>query len=242
MKFIIQVNNDTLNKIDISNVNKKNSIEALLLVGAHNNESKNKCILNYEDSSAYIDFQTHAKNIKSNELDVSYKMYGDAHYSLNGNFTTLSPPICASKKPEFSRQNTTSDSREEADTGREEMMSNMSRASLLCHYAIWVMEDSGIKKERVLGIDRYGLYVYMQVWEHMGNKSILEGGNKLIICMSCILAVKPCKMSNSKFMVYYLNKKSMKECRIFVEALTNKAANEIVIKIKTILGSISLNY
>lgn len=239
--FIIQVNNDTLNKIDVSNVNSKSSITSLLTVSAHDSDYRIKCLLNYEDSSAELDMQMYAKNIKCKELDISYKMYGDVHYSINGNFTAFSPQKYAHKKSELSRQSTTMESRDDIDVGREDIIGSMSKASLLSHYAIWVMENTGIKKERVLGIDQYGLYVYKQKWVCIGNKNILEGGEKLIICMSCILAVKPCKMSSTKFMVYYINKKAMKECRLFVETQSNKVLNEIASKMKSLLGSVSFN-
>ena len=244
-KFIKQVNNESLNKIENADEGRKSAkagkqakktIESMLTLSLHIEGRQSKSILKYEDYATILDFNTYARHVKHNELDLAYKMYGDAHYSLDGNFTTLSP-IFVNKKADLQRESTISDGREDASINEEEL-NNINRMSILCHYKVWETLNSGLRRERILGMDRYGIYLYFQEWKFYNDKHKMESEGKLVIALSSLISVESCKMNMSKFYVYYIDKKEMKENRLFLEVATHKMAKEILVKMRLLIASL----
>ena len=244
--FIKQINDESLNKLTDESKNhrkydtkfdRKNTIQNMLSLSLHYDGKGKKELFKYEEFAYMLDFNTCAKHIKCRELDLAYKMYGDAHYSMSGNYTTFSPAYSRMKPESVSRQSSIIEIKEKSNSISEEALDSISKISLLSHYKVWETSNSGTTSEKILGVDRYGIYLYSQEWKHLNDKHKLESGTKKVINISSINKLEACKINTCKFYLYYIDKKERIENRLFLELATHKLTKELLLKIRLLITS-----
>jgi hypothetical protein len=231
-EFIKQANHSYLNTLaDHLNGSKYiASIQNSLIVKEHNEDNVFGSVMDYKYNATSINLYSQIKHLRTKKVDVTFKMYGDMENSEHGKFCSVN-----SKKARTPSLATTSNDRplrSERFSVCDECISSTLMLGLLKYYKILLLSGAGAKKEQVMGIDLYGIYIYNLKWEFYSNAHKLETMGRDAICLSGILLVELCKSCKNKFYLYYLDKKKIKEKRLFIEAVDHIQASEIIQKIR----------